>query len=156
MFSLNLKYTGFPPKKRDYNNAVKQTLAATAKNWHQQYYEKHFTAAGAAEYGYTKRKGEAMPRGSSKFRSSYTGKKLKRFGHTDPLKFTGTGFRLGKVAIIRSTYRWGKAVLPSVFNFKHPKSQINMREELTRVSTREQDHLRQLADRDFGRFIPEK
>ena len=153
MFSLRLKYTGFPPEKRKYNNAVKAVLAQTAKNWHQEYYEHHFTTAGAADYGYYKRKGEGMGRGSKGYSRSYTGRKEKRFGHTLPLRFTSTGYRLGKVARIQATHKMGKAILPTAFNFRHAKSRIMMRDELTRVLPREQDHLRQLADAEMGRQI---
>lgn len=153
MFSLQLKYTGFPPEKRKYNNAVKAVLAQTARNWHQEYYEHHFTHAGASDYGYFKRKGDGMGHGAKGYRRTYTARKERRFGHKLPLRHTSTGYRLGKVAQIRSTHQMGRVVLPTVFNFRHSKSRIMMREELTKVLPRELDHLRQLADTEMGRQI---
>ena len=153
MFSLQFKYTGFPPGKRKYNTAVKTVLAQTARNWHQFFYERHFTHAGAADYGYYQRKGEGMDQGAKRYSSSYTGRKKKKFGHTLPLRFSSTGYRLGKVAKISATSTMGRAILPTIFNFKHSKSRIRMRDELTRVLPREADHLRRLADAEMARLL---
>lgn len=145
MFSLQVEYKGYPPERRRWNEALRRVFAATAREWHQLYYEHHFTHEGAREYGYYRRKGELLS--GPQFRRSYTGRKLRQFGHTLPLRFTGTAYQTGKVAVIRSTSKWGKAILPRVFNFKNPKSRIVMRDEITKVLPHEANHLRQVADR---------
>lgn len=150
MFSLQIEYKGYPPEKRLWNEALRRVFAAVGTEWHQEYYERHFTHAGAEQYGYYKRKGELASPGSKEFRRSYTGKKLKRFGHTLPLRYTSTAYQLGKVAIVRSNSRGGKVILPRAFNWQHPKSRIVMRDEITKVLPAEADHLRQLADRRLG------
>src|SRR5687768_3579577 len=99
-------------KKSIVNRAVKEALTATAKEWHQKYYTLHFTKSGAVRYGYYKRKGEGQTPGSKPFKRSYTGRKLKEFGHTDPLKYSGETYQLGKVAKIKSTSKQSRVLLP--------------------------------------------
>ncbi len=140
-------------KRSAVNRAIKAALSAAAAAWHRDYYERHFTPAGARLYGYYRRKGEGMAPGSKPFRRSYTGRKLARFGHADPLKFTGEGFQRGKVSRIVATRRQAKVVLPSVFNYRHPKSRIDMRAELTRVLDPEAAALREIAAAEMPRHL---
>lgn len=150
---MDLRALGAGHRKSVVNRAVKSSLSAAALAWHQRYYEGHFTAAGGAQYGYFQRKGEGQPRDSKAFRRSYAGRKLRKFGHGDPLKFSGDAYRRGKVAIVRATSKQAKVVLPSKFNWKHPKSRIVMRDELTRVLPAESDALRGIAEIEMGRHL---
>jgi hypothetical protein len=155
MFSLKLDLAALSAgrKKGVVNRAVKSALTAAAKEWHQKYYAGHFTKAGAQKYGYYKRKGELISPGSKAFRRSYTGKKLRKFGHTDPLKFTGETYHLGKVAKIKATSKQARVILPAGLNRKHPKSQIRMRDEATRVLPDESSHLKQIAEAEAQRYL---
>jgi len=153
MFSLSIDWKAFSAgrRKSEMRDAIKASLAVAAKGWHQQYYEGHFTPAGGQRYGYFQRKGEGMPRGSKGFARSYHGRKLKMMGHERPLVFTGESYQRGKVAKIVASSKQAKVVLPSTFNFRHPKSRINMRDEVTRVLPDEVQALRAIAEAEMAR-----
>lgn len=155
MFSLKMDLSALAAgrKKSVVNRAVKEALTAAGKEWHQKYYTGHFTKAGAARYGYHKRKGEGQTPGSKPFKRSYTGRKLKKFGHTDPLKFSGETYQLGKVSKIKATSKQARVILPVGLNRKHPKSQIRMRDEATRVLPEEADYLRTIAEAEAERYL---
>jgi hypothetical protein len=59
---------------------------------------------------------------------SYTGRKLKKFGHTRPLEFSGTARRLVRTASISSTSNGSRVRYPGarVFNYKNPFSNPSM------------------------------
>jgi hypothetical protein len=145
---ITMRERGATPKlaAREANNINRDAAAEVALTWHDRYVRKHFTNAGATEYRYTPRAGE---RGSGKaFRKSYTGKKLLSKGHTRPLVFSGESYVrvLGSRTNITSTARRGEAqarlrMNAPALNFKNPRSSIDMRDELTRVSDPEQDEL---------------
>lgn len=107
--------------------------------WHRELLPKHFTNQGAKEYGYAPRKGEKGNKGGKGFRKSYTGRKLKRFGHTRPLVFTGELQRMSRFRNIKATSKGVKVTLPQArkANLRHPKSNVNMADELTRFSDRD-------------------
>lgn len=155
MFSLKMDLGALAAGKKQsvVNRAVKSALAAAATEWHQKYYAGHFTKAGAARYGYVKRKGELIAPGAKPFKRSYTGRKLKKFGHTDPLKYTGETYQLGKVAKIKATRKESRVLLPVGLNRKHPKSQIRMRDEATRVLPEEARYLREIAEAEAERSL---
>ena len=156
--SANLDYKKFKlldPTlgKRVFNNAVATSLAEAAAEWHRSYLPKHFTRAGAQEYGYKARKGEKMSPGQRGYTRSYAYRKLKAFGHQDPLVFTGETKQLSRMRKIVYTSKQAKVVLPRKLNWKHPKSQISMRDEITAVSQPELDALRELAQETVARIL---
>lgn len=72
-------YNWDPWKKvRGLLGAVKAGLMAAAKLWHDGILPEHFTAHGAAKYGYRPRS------------PKYQMRKLKRMGHADPLVYHGS------------------------------------------------------------------
>lgn len=150
---FRIRYHGAVPGvtlgKRELNNEKKGTWKKTGVYWHRKFREKHFTAAGAREYGYYARKGEKMAKGSKAYKRSYTGQKERQFGHTRPLEFSGASRQLTRIRDVRSTSKGVRVVLRApTFNYRHPKSRINMRAEMTRVSLREADAL--IRDFDQG------
>jgi hypothetical protein len=100
---------------------------------------KHFTHEGAQEYGYTPRSGEAGGTSSKDFFRSYTGRKQRKFGHTLPLVYTGELREMSKTANIQPTASGVHVALSRAnkANWHNPNSQIDMRDELTRVSDEE-------------------
>jgi hypothetical protein len=154
MFGAVLKYSGATPKlaARQRNAVQKEAFAYALKFWHAKYRDKHFTNAGATEYGYTPRKGE---RGSGRrFKGSYTAYKLKKMGHTRPLEFSGRSRALAARENVTSTSKGGRARINApALNFRNRFSQINMRDEMTRVSDAERSALtREFGDYLTGRF----
>lgn len=141
MLGLDLKFTGHPLTKRAFNAMKNEVLADAGRRWHREMRPKHFTTAGAREYNYRPRKGERGNTDRKGFRRSYTGRKLRMMGHTRPLEFTGEGKRLSRIQDVRATSKRVRVILPRKFNFRNPHSQINMREELTTISKREEELL---------------
>jgi len=118
--------------KRGFNKLKQKCYYCAMTFWHRELLGKHFTSAGATEYGYTPRKRQW--RGS--FKASYIGRKLKEKGHTKPLVFSGESMALTRMRDVRATSKRGVCVIRAPgFNRRNPHSQVNMREEITRVST---------------------
>lgn len=142
MFGAVLKYRGAVPKiaAKRRNVIYKEGFTLALTFWHFQFRPKHFTHAGAREYKYTPRKGES---GSGrKFKGSYTARKLKQFGHTRPLEYSGTSKALSSQQNIKATSKGGRAIIRApALNFRHPNSEIRMRDEMTRVSDAERQKL---------------
>ncbi len=110
-----------------------------------------FTEAHARAAGYAHRKGELLPRDTAAFRRSYTGRKLRMFGHTRPLEFSGETRNKVRAASINATNKMGRAAYPgaSKFNFRHPKSKIRMNEEFTRLLPHEVEQLGEYYDQQL-------
>lgn len=124
-------------------NKIKKTMwESLGVDWHQKMRPKHFTHRGAAEYGYTPRKGEDAT--GKRFRNSYTGKKFRLFHHTDPLVYTGTSKQLTRLRDVRATGKGCRVVMRApALNLKPKGGRIDMRDEMTRISTAEQLRLTQ-------------
>lgn len=118
--------------------------------WHKTMRPKHFTHAGAREYGYRPRKGERGNPHPKGFARSYTGRKLKKFGHTLPMVFTGESRSLTGIRDVRATSKGTRVVMRARgLNRRNRHSNINMREEMTRISILEK---KQLEARGTVRF----
>ena len=136
--------------KRVLNNAFKDTLRDMGEEWHAKFLHLHFDESAYTRYGFYQRKGGGMSPGAKGFKSTYVGKKLKKYGHNRPLVFTGQGIiEAFGPAKIRGSHKEARVVLPSKFNFRHPKSRISMRDEITRVLP---DEARTLVDHGRGRL----
>ena len=156
MIQFRTKYTGAVPghMKSEMNPIKRIAFQQMGVYWHSQFRPKHFTQRGATEYGYKPRAGQ---RGNERptFRSSYTGQKLRRFGHTRPLVYTGLSERLSRERKVRSTSKGVRVLLPPGFNRRQSQSDINMREELTTIKHlgSEYNQLVRLFDRIVGREL---
>jgi hypothetical protein len=129
---------GVPAKR--FHEIRKEVWLAAGELWHERFREKHFTRAGATEYGYTPRSGEGLS--GKKFWQSYTGRKQRYKGHQRPLVFTGDTEKQAKRKKIVATSRGTKSSLRIYIraprlNSRNPHSKINMRDEMTRVSVLE-------------------
>jgi len=124
--------------KRELNKLMKKAFEAAGIHWHQEIRPKHFTSAGAGEYGYAARKGERGNVGTHGFARTYTGRKLKAYGHTQPLVLTGESQGMTRMRDVRATSKKVRIVLRAPkLNFRNPDSQANPRAELTAVSQRD-------------------
>lgn len=141
------------------NKIAKEVAILIGFFWHDNYLKKHFTAAGATEYGYEPRQGE---RGSGmKFSGSYTQHKLHRFGHTHPLEFTGDSRALLETSKhkVRATATGGIANLtiplgaPNFNRFgkggRYGTSKVDLRHDITAVSEGEKEEMTKEAQRLF-------
>jgi hypothetical protein len=149
MFIVGLSYEGAVPgsdafSRRSWNVLLKAEWEEAAKYWGEEFRPKHFTPEGAAAYGYTKRKGENLAKGSKAYRRSYTGRKERQMGHTDPLVFTGESKRESSRYRIFATSKGARLSMPTrKLNYRHPKSQIRMADELRRVLPSEEQAIAQ-------------
>lgn len=153
MLGFEIKYTGHPLTRRDFNDMKRRTFDVIGRTWHRDMLAKHFSHAGAREYGYRPRKGMPGNPHPQGFDRSYSGRKLRAMGHTRPLEYSGEGRRLARIQDIRVTSKRVRVILPRKFNRRNPHSQIDMREELTTVSEGEERQLVYLADRHLDRQL---
>lgn len=125
------------------NAASKESWFDTAVYFHATMSDRRFTQAHASAAGYKPRS------------RAYVRRKLKTFGHTYPLEFTGETRRLVRIANITSTSKGASARYAGArkFNFRNPKSQINMVEEFTRVLPSEAQELTEVFDRGLDRRL---
>lgn len=140
MFKITLVPKGVPAgfRKRDYNAAKKIAFGKLGEYWFKHFRPKHFTKAGAREYGYIKRKGEDLPHGSKGFRASYTGRKFKKFGHKQPLVYTGESREASRKGRVKPTSKGVQIIMRAPrLNRRNPNSQIKPSDELTIISSRE-------------------
>lgn len=116
--------------RRVWNAAQKAAWLSDARMWVAAFREKHFTAAGAAEYRYARRT------------AKYEADKQRRFGHTRPLEYTGESRRRTANATTSSTSRRGVVRMNApALNFQNPKGAAKPRLELTSISQREAELL---------------
>jgi hypothetical protein len=151
---LNVVYKSNVPRalRTLHNQATKATWQATGTEFHVKFRDRRFTNAHASAAQFAPRKGE---QGSGvSFARSYTGKKLKKYGHTRPLELTGETRRAVTMATISGTSKGVKVAYPGArkFNYQNPNSNIRMADEFRRVIPSEVNSLAdffrtQLADR---------
>lgn len=135
-------------KAASIREAQRECFREMASRWHADYLLGHFDTSATSRYRYRARRGSRIAdRNTYKFRNSYTGRKLRRFGHERPLVFTGRAMMESQFRDIRADSKKGKAVLSRRFNLRNPNSEINMREEVTRVLPREAMALRRAGAR---------
>ncbi len=117
-------------KGRALNNVVRAMVYDMGVHWHVHFREKHFTQAGAAEYGYTPRT------------KGYMIRKARVMHHQNPLEFSGRSRALSAIRDVRPTATKGEGKVRVVLhtpalNFIPKGGRINLRDEMTRVSGRE-------------------
>ena len=137
MLLIKIREIGATPwlMKRELPQILKRVWEEIGNHWHRQMRPKHFTHAGAREYGYTPRKGEKDAASSKGFRRSYSGRKLRKFGHTLPLVYTGESRDITARRDVRPTRHGVRIVMAAnKLNYKNPYTAIDKRDEMTRVS----------------------
>jgi len=165
LITFRLKYTGPVPGVnlglREWNNLKKEAWRATGVYWHVNILKKHFTKAGGREYGYTPRSGEPGTIAAKHFWWSYTGWKLRETHQTEPLVFTAALGNAGslrdgcKTAGIYPTGQSVRVTLPNAqkANLQSPRSNINMRDELTRFSDEDIEVLTEVWQENFEKLL---
>ena len=151
-YRIKIEATGIEGLKQSQLNKIyRKSMGNTGKKWQKQYLKKHFTKAGAREYHYGAREGE--PGSGEPFKGSYTANKQKRFGHQNPLQYTGQAkaeAKRGKVTPRATAKKASVSVATSrKFNFRHPKSKTKPSEEIRRVSRRENKELSDFLAQDI-------
>lgn len=129
--------------KKVIGNAMKETWQEAAIEFHARFSDDRFTNRHATAAGYAPRS------------KNYTRRKLKEFGHTRPMEFSGTARRLSRTANVTSTSKTATLRYPGlrVFNFKHPKQRADLREEFTKVLPEEAQHTARFYDVKLGQKL---
>jgi len=148
MISAVIRERGFTPrlalrKLKEINKVVGEEVGSY---WHDHFRAKHFTQAGAREYGYEKRN------------VRYMIKKARKWGHRDPLVWSGLSRMLSKIKDIKTTSTSARARVRVVLhtptlNFIPSGGHINMRDEMTRVSRPEIEKLAEVAADSIDRQL---
>ena len=149
-----IKYTGLVPKgmkKRVFNDILREAYTETGRYWHERYLPDHFTVQGARKYGYKKRKGEGES--GKSFWKSYSGQKKKYKGHMRPLVFSGEGETQSRLFRPRATKKGVAVILPRKFNYRHPNSEVNMREEITATTPDEIADMQRFFEREVQKRL---
>lgn len=150
-FKWTIKYFRAVPgrgmKVADMKEMIAGAWTEVGEDWHNRLRPKHFTAAGAREYGYGARKGEAGNSHPKGFWASYTGRKQRQKGHVRPLVWSGELEALSRSRRIESraftTRSRLRVILPQArkANLRNPHSSIRMHDELITISAGEAPEL---------------
>jgi hypothetical protein len=142
---FKVKERGASPRgmKKVMNQASKESWFETGLHFHTDMRDKRFTQAHATQAGYTPRK------------KTYNWRKFKKYGHMRALELTGQTRRAVAAATISSTSKGNRVAYPGAraFNFRHPKSDVDMRAEFTKVLPQEADQLAEVFDRNLDQRL---
>lgn len=149
IFTMELEIGGvLGLSRKEVNDITKDSFYLVTKRWRQRYLPLHFGTRATQRYGYARRKGAQRARADAKRNrhgGSYSARKYRAVGHTRPLEYSGEGKRQAlSQENIYATRTKGVARLPRKFNWRNPKSQINMADEIRAVRPEEL--------RDLSRF----
>ena len=141
---IKVKYTGAIPgvtmSQREWNEIQRAAWHAVGRYWHTQFRPKHFTRAGAQEYGY-------QPRSAGHQR-----RKAKAKHHQDPLVFSGDSRRRTRTARIvpfaTSTAAGVRVRMTAPnLNYRPKPGSPDLRAEMTTISEAEGKELSRLHRR---------
>lgn len=144
-FKLAVVERGPTPRKlkKITDAAQKEAYFDTGVLYQSEYTDRRFTNRHATAAGYAERS------------QNYTRRKLKQFGHTRPLEYSGRSRLLSRSANISSTSRGVRITWPGVraFNFSNPKMRAKMAEEFTKVLPQETEELAKRFDQSLDQKI---
>lgn len=129
MIKIVIKYKGAVPRAMRKRFRVVSAFAHKVAGtwWHATMRPKHFTQAGRQEYRYSRRT------------KDYRFRKMREKGHNNPLVFSGISRLTTRLRDVRATSKGVRVVMRAGNLAKqNPKSRVNMQDELTRVSRREE------------------
>lgn len=147
MILISFKVADLRPegmKLSKFNEVMRNAWQRVGEYWHQNYLGLHFGPGAKQRYGYIDRSGEGSrmtystkaKNGSVELseQRKYTQRKHDRFGHSDPLEFTGRSRRATRQLDVRATRNGARVVLHApAFNFKNLHSPINMADEVRAI-----------------------
>lgn len=155
LIAIQVTDRGNTPRRlqKTMRQVMKAAWETTGQHWHAEYRELRFDPNYARRAGFTRRKGEGLPRGSAAFRRSYTGRKVRIYGHENPLEYSGDTRRRIRSTTLSATSKGVKLrYSANKFNFKHPKSRVRMSEEFRTITPQDERQLAEFFDRqvDIG------
>lgn len=121
--------------QRVWRGIKRRVWRSTAEYWLDEILPKHFTTAGAKEYGYEPRQGEGGGTGAKDYWSSYTGQKQRKKGHRRPLEWSGTLKAESRSSRIQATPNGATIrIRGRVLNFR---GRIDLSREISAVSAKD-------------------
>jgi len=127
----------------EFRRSLKPELQFVGQVWHHRFLPRHFTTAAARRYGY-------KPRGAS-----YSRYKAKRFGHRNPLVFTGDlkamVERMGRVSSTSRSVSVRMTGPRYLYMYRKDYRQPDKAAELIATSADEREFLARLLDRRITR-----
>lgn len=149
--AIKIRERGAVPRSlaKQHRQASRQAFQAIAEQHHRENTPRRFTKEHAIEAGYQKRAGEQLAFGTKAFWNSYTGRKLRKYGHTLPLVFSGQTRDRARMATITVTTNRGQ--------LRYSVQALNFnpwtRAEFVRLTQREVDALGQSYDTVYSRIF---
>ncbi len=135
--------------RKTWGEIQKKAWGVTMEYWHRFILKKHFTHSGAREYNYDERQGSRGGEDGRTFNQTYTGQKLKKWGHTNPLQLSGKMKQQAMTVMdSRPKGTGGDLVLhvPPYIYYKPYASSPTMPKELTAISQRDIAKLVRILD----------
>lgn len=136
--SFKVQDRGATPRgmARRINGMKKVAWAGAAELFHTQMRDKRFTQAHARAAGYANRS------------LAYQRRKRKKWGHNNPLQWSGRTRRDVRMARISSTSNSARVAYSGarVLNFRNPKSQTNPAKEFATITQREANEIARRMD----------
>jgi hypothetical protein len=151
----NKGYNGIP--KRIFSEIQKRVMLTFPLAWNLLFKAGHFGDEAEDKYKYAPRAGER--KGGLPQKGSYTAKKLRLYGHTRALEFTGRGKAEALANNLASSGRthsgelWALARLPRIFNLRNPQGRTNPAKEITTVLKTENTALDALSQQKLNAEI---
>ncbi|MEM9588514.1 MAG: hypothetical protein AAGA03_14615 [Planctomycetota bacterium] len=146
--------------RKAHTRASKHAWRAVGRQFHQDLRPKRFTPEHAQRAGFTRRKGQVLPRGSKAFRNSYYGRKFLSKDHgggpnqADPLVYSGDSRDAMRTATVTVTSKGARVRYPRTnLNWRPPKSQVNMNHEFSFVTPDEADDLGLTYDLEYSQEL---
>ena len=155
-----IKYTGPVPgvmSKADWNREIlKPSYNTLGEVFWKDHLKVRFTREGAKLLNYAPRRGEEPGTTRKEFFKSYTGRKLRSKGHTDPLRWSDDSYKLSRIRDVRATSKGVRVIIHSRgLNRRNPNSKIRMNEEVRRIAPLEYDPLMDVLDDAVERNLAE-
>jgi hypothetical protein len=164
---IQIEYSGGVPGGRavpakEFHAYRREAWLAVGNYWHDHFRAKHFTKAGAREYGYQQRSGEGLS--GKAFWKSYTGRKQKYRGHSDPLVYSGRSRERSQQRTLRAVSRGPRSYLQirinaPALNFRRTvkgKLTPDMVSEMQTISKAEKTELVKVHDDTMHRLLQQR
>lgn len=159
ILGFEITYSGVAKiSPRTWKRVKRAAYRGVAEYWYANIRPKKFTHEGAREYGFTPRSGEEAGIKGRAFWRSYTGRKLKKFGHTLPNVWKGSMRTETAKKRITAKYSGSRIrVHARVFNlYPNARTRVNPKAEMRQMSANDRKNLRKEAGRITMAELPKR
>lgn len=150
---ITIKERGATPRRmmKAHNASAKEAWYMAGRLFHETMRDKRFTAEHGRKANYAKRKGEESGIDTKAFFRSYTGRKLRKWGHRRPMEWSGDTRRNVRYANINNTSKGCRVAYPGAnkLNYRPRGGRINMADEFRRLLPEEINKLAEKFDTSY-------